>query len=59
MTNKIIGAILLSKSGKTMTEIHIRRYDTMLIYDKLNDMDECIEDLGINVLSYVVLNCAR
>lgn len=31
----------------------------MLIYDKLNDMEECSEELGINALSYVVLGCAR
>ncbi len=31
----------------------------MLIYDKLNEMEECNEELGINALSYVVLDCAR
>ncbi len=31
----------------------------MLIYDKLNELEECSVELGINALSYVVLDCAR
>ena len=31
----------------------------MLIYDRLNDLEDTNEELGINALSYVVLSCAR
>lgn len=31
----------------------------MLIYDMLNTLEESNEELGVNALSYVVLDCAR
>ena len=31
----------------------------MLIYDMLNDIAERNEEMGVNALSYVVLDCAR
>lgn len=31
----------------------------MFIYDNLNDFGDRNEELGVNVFSYVVLDCAR
>lgn len=31
----------------------------MFIYDMLNEIEEHNEELGVNALSYVVLDCAR
>ena len=31
----------------------------MMIYDMLNDIAEQGEEMGVNALSYVVLDCAR
>ena len=42
-----------------MNEKNIHGGMTMFIYDMLNDFDESSEELGVNALSYVVLDCAR
>ncbi len=31
----------------------------MFIYDMLNDFEERNEEIGVNALSYIVLDCAR
>lgn len=31
----------------------------MFIYDRLNEMEECYEGIGVNALSYVILGCGR
>lgn len=58
MTNIFNGAILLTNSG---AKPKITTYGgmTMFIYDMLNDIEERNEEIGVNALSYVVLDCAR
>lgn len=58
MTNIFNGAILLTNSG---TNPKITTYGgmTMFIYDMLNDFEERNEEIGVNALSYIVLDCAR
>ncbi len=69
LTDILFGDILLAKSDTTDGKLKEITYATicalltggknMFIYDKLNYLQEQDEELGINALSYVVLDCGR
>lgn len=71
LTDILFGAILLAKSeispnklkrinhAKGKFRINLQEVRNMFIYDSLNYLQEEDKELGINALSYVVLDCGR